>query len=185
MAKMMTYVALLRGINVGGNSKVEMPKLKQAFERLGLKEVSTYINSGNVIFKTDKNPHQLVPVIEQKIERDFGLQVPVVIRSLPQIQAINKALPKSWLTNKEVRTDVMFLWEDVASPDVLDQLTIRSEIDKVKYIDGTVIWHVTRQNQTKSGLLKIMGTSLYKRMSIRNSNTLRKLCELMEITNGN
>jgi uncharacterized protein (DUF1697 family) len=182
MAKMATYVALLRGINVGGKAKVEMPRLKVAFERLGLKNVSTYINSGNVIFRTSTNPRTLVPLIETEIEKDFGLQVPVVLRSLKQMQAINAALPDSWLTDKQVRTDVMFLWEDAIKPNLIDTLPIRPEIDNVKYLDGTLIWHVTRENQTRSGLLKIMGTPLYKRMSIRNSNTLRKLCELMGAT---
>ena len=50
---MMTYVALLRGINVGGNNKVEMARLKKVFESLGFINVRTYINSGNVIFDTD------------------------------------------------------------------------------------------------------------------------------------
>src|SRR5690242_10508394 len=135
-----TYVALLRGINVGGKAKVEMSRLKQAFERLGLQNVSTYINSGNVIFQSSDNPLKLVIKIEKEIENDFGLQVPVVIRSLDELRAINKALPKSWLNNDKMRTDVMFLWEDVASPDILNQLTVRQGIDNVKYIDGTILW---------------------------------------------
>ena len=182
----MIYVALLRGINVGGKNKIDMKLLKTTFERVGMMDVETYINTGNIIFSSnDSSKDQLSQILEQAIHDDFGLQIKVMVRSIDDVRGIIEAIPDTSKNDKDMKSDVMFLWEDVASPDVLDQLTIRSEIDKVKYIDGTVIWHVTRQNQTKSGLLKIMGTSLYKRMSIRNSNTLRKLCELMEITNGN
>ena len=62
----MKYIALLRGINVGGNNKVEMKKLKDVFEALGFKNVSTYINSGNVIFET--NETEMVKIVE-KIEQ--------------------------------------------------------------------------------------------------------------------
>ncbi len=175
-----TYLALLRGINVGGNARVEMSRLKQAFERIGLANVTTYINSGNVIFQSDKDTKELVTAIENEIKNEFGLDVPVVIRSLKQMQVVSTALPVSWLNNSEVRTDVLFLWEDVATPDIMNQIVTRPEIDNVKYIDGTILWHVTRPNQTKSGLLKVIGTPLYKRMSVRNANTVRKLCELME-----
>ncbi|HSX44077.1 MAG TPA: DUF1697 domain-containing protein [Candidatus Saccharimonadales bacterium] len=179
-----TYVALLRGINVGGKAKVEMPRLKTTFERIGLEQVSTYINSGNVIFRSEEDPKKLVVKIETEIKKNFGLVVPVVIRSLKKIQAINSALPASWLNNTEVRTDILFLWEDVATPDVMNQIATKPKIDNVKYIDGTILWHVSRQNQTKSGLLKILGTPLYKRISIRNANTVRKLGDLMEATDN-
>ena len=72
----MVYVALLRGINVGGNSKVEMPRLKSTFERLGFTKVVTYINSGNVIFYDDaRTSAQIVVDIEKGIQEYFGFAI--------------------------------------------------------------------------------------------------------------
>lgn len=80
----MIYVALLRGINVGGKNKIEMRKLKATFEKAGMSEVTTYINSGNVIFSDSRRkPPRIVSVLEKAIAADFGLQIKVLIRDLP------------------------------------------------------------------------------------------------------
>src|SRR5579871_5313649 len=78
-----TYVALLRGINVGGNNKVEMAKLKRTFEQLGLLDVRTFIASGNVVFRASTADRRgLTTTIEAQIEADFGLKVKVLLRDL-------------------------------------------------------------------------------------------------------
>jgi uncharacterized protein (DUF1697 family) len=177
--RIMKYVALLRGINVGGNNRVEMAKLRQTFENLGHTNVLTYINSGNVIFDSTQPSTLLVEKIEQSIKDDFGFEVRVVVRSKDQIESVNKALPESWTNNIDMKTDVMFLWDEINSPKILDQFTIKPGIDEVKYIVGTVLWRVDRKHATKSGLYKIVGTPIYKKMTIRNANTLRKLAALL------
>jgi uncharacterized protein (DUF1697 family) len=68
----------------------------------------------------------------------------------------------------------------VARPAILKELTIKPEIDDVRYVSGAIIWGVVRDKVTRSGLMKLAGTPLYKRMTIRNCNTTRKLLELME-----
>lgn len=175
----MKYVALLRGINVGGKNKVEMTPLKIVFEALGASNVVTYINSGNVIFDSDETPKKLVKAIEKKIEQAFGFHVHVVLKSKPQIEKINQTLPASWTNSGDQKTDVMFLWEEVDHQDTLKRLTIKPDIDRVKYVTGAILWNVDRDKVTKSGLLKIVGTDFYKKMTIRNANTLRKIHELM------
>jgi uncharacterized protein (DUF1697 family) len=79
-----------------------------------------------------------------------------------------------------MRCYVMFLWDDVNRPSVLKQLQIKPEIDEVRYESGAVVWRVDRKNLTRSGMMKLTSAPLYKRMSIRNVNTTRKLLELME-----
>jgi len=79
-----------------------------------------------------------------------------------------------------MRCDVMFLWPDVDNPHVLDGLKIRPELEDVVYTPGAIIWRIDRVNATKSGLVKIIGTPLYRQLTGRNSSTARKLLDLME-----
>lgn len=176
----MKYVALLRGINVGGNNKISMAELKVRFVRLGFSDVVTYINSGNIIFTTDKPGLELVGIIEQCIKDNFDLDIPVVVRSAQQIADIVKKLPDSWVNNKEVRTDVLFLWQEVDSPDIVNEIQINPGLDELLYVPGALIWHVRDRSQmTKSKMHTFIGTRVYKLMTARNANTTRKLHELM------
>ncbi len=176
----MQYVALLRGINVGGNAKVSMALLKQTFERVGFTDVKTYINSGNVIFSSPESAaSEMCETIESAIASDFGFKVPVVVRSVTSLQEIVTKTPETWQNNSEMKTDVMFLWEAVDAPAVLEQLRISPGMDEVVYLPGAVVWRVNREHQSKSGMLDIVGTKLYKQMTVRNINTVRKLVELM------
>ena len=175
----MTYVALLRGINVGGQRKVEMGRLKEAFERTGAESVRTYINSGNVIFSDDRAIPELVPLLERAIEEEFGFQVKVLLRSHETIASVVEAIPDTWVNDKTERTDVWFLWEGFDSPDVIDGLTIKDGIDEVFYVDGAVVWRADGAQLTRSGRGKVIGSELYKHLTARNVNTLRKIHELM------
>ncbi len=185
-------VALLRGINVGGKNKLNMKELKAAFERAGLQQVSIYINSGNILFQIEADDDSLVvgaessgyqalaTSLEGVIRADFGLDVPVVLRDLEQYRLVIEALPSDWTNDSEHKSDVMFLWDEVDNPDILDSLPIRPDIDTVLYAPGAVLWTVPKRVVTKSGLMKLAGTELYRRMTVRNVNTTRKLWELMQ-----
>jgi uncharacterized protein (DUF1697 family) len=89
-----TYVALLRGINLSGHKIVKMDQLRKAFEELGFKDVKTYIQSGNVVFKGPGTvPQNLVKRIEEKILRQFGFPVPVVVKTSDEIGEIIRNNP--------------------------------------------------------------------------------------------
>ena len=176
----MIYVALLRGINVGGNNKVDMKKLKTTFESLGYTNVATYINSGNIIFEdSSKGLETIVREIEDAIKRDFQLDIRVLVKSFEDINLICKLLPDTWIKNEVVRTDVMFLWEDYDYPEILQQLKI-NPVDNVMYTPGAVLWNLEYKNYTKSGISKLVGTKIFRNMTVRNVNTVRKLHQLME-----
>jgi len=176
----MVYVALLRGINVGGNRKVDMKRLKGVFERAGMDDVRTYINSGNVIFKSESSDvGGLVAVLEGAIEADVGFPVRVLLRDADTIGAMAKALPDSWANDQTAKCDVIFLGKEMDSPSILEELTIKPEIDDVRYVPGALLWRVERPLVTRSGLMKLVGTELYAQATIRNCNTLRKLDDLM------
>jgi len=90
---MTTYISLLRGINVSGQKKVKMAELKALYESLGLQNVVTYIQSGNVIFKSDKNSESLKMLLEQTIKQNYSFEVPVEVISQKDFLMVNEHLP--------------------------------------------------------------------------------------------
>ena len=177
----MVYAALLRGINVGVKNKVEMRRLKATFEEAGMSNVATYINSGNVVFTDNRRKApKIAKVLEEAIAQDLGFEIRVLIRDLPAIRKVIKGLPENWTNDKSMRCDVMFLWEMFDRKDVLEELPIKPDIDDVKYVPGAVLWRIDRQNVMKSRMSKVVGTDLYRGMTIRNCNTVRKLADMME-----
>lgn len=97
-----TFISILRGINVSGQKKIVMADLKTLYENLGFIDVVTYIQSGNVIFKTDKNTGdtELASKIEQAIFTNYNFHVPVITRTAKEMADIISANP--FLTNKEI-----------------------------------------------------------------------------------
>lgn len=177
----MIYVALLRGINVGGKNKVEMAQVRAVFEDAGMTSVTTYINSGNVVFSSRaRSQTHLAERFEKAIADSFGFPVKVLVRDLASMRTVVDAIPPEWVDGQAMKCDVMFLWAEADRPDVLDDLTIKAGLDEVRRVPGAIIWKVDRANVTRSGLMKLVGTPLYKQMTIRNCNTTRKVLELME-----
>ena len=177
----MVYVALLRGINVGGKNLVKMADLKDCFEQLGFDGVRTYINSGNVIFRSGaKDKRRLARKIEPPLEALVGQPIRVLLRTLPEMEATAKALPDDWVNDSTMKCDVWFLTPEVDAPDVLDELSAKPEIEDVRYVDGAVIWRIDRSNYNRSRMPKVVGTELHKQLSVRNVNTVRKLTALMQ-----
>lgn len=177
----MKYIALLRGINVGGNNKIQMAELKASFEAVACESVKTYINTGNIIFShaNDDLP-ALVKILEAAIEQDFKLKIKVLLLTAEHFIQIAKAIPEDWRNDKEIKSDIMFLWEEYDKPEVIEQLNLLPDIDHVIYLPGALLWSVDRTHQSRSDMQKLIGTKLYKHMTIRNCNTVRKLHSLME-----
>ena len=177
----MIYIALLRGINVGGNNMMNMKQLKGTFERAGMERVTTYINSGNIVFSAEGETHQALSArLEAAIAADFGFPIRVIVRSLPEIQAVVEALPASWSNDEQMKSDVFFLWEEVDDASVLDKLPLKLGIGTLRYVPGAVMFSVERVDVNKSGLTKLIGTKLYGYMTLRNVNTVRKIYSLMQ-----
>ncbi len=178
---MNTHVALLRGINVGGNKKVEMKKLKQVFISMGFTNVSTYINSGNVLFNAEQITKDLASYLESNLKIEFGFDIPCVVVSKESLHKIAQSIPSEWENNEEQKTDVLFLWKDFDSKDSLNLIKTNSECDKLLYVPGAIVWNVDRNLYSKSGMDKFIATLVYKNMTARNVNTVRKLDDLMNV----
>ncbi len=173
----MKYVALLRGINVGGNRKVPMAELRKVFENLGFADVSTYINSGNVIFSAEFEPN--VADIERAIAEHFGFAVDTLVISQAKLASVAKAIPNEWTNDAVQKSDVVFLFPDIDKPGILSTIGYNSVVESMIYLPGVIIMNISRNNQPKSSLLKLVGTPLYRRMTIRNVTTARKLAGLV------
>ncbi len=172
------YIALLRGINVGGNHKVPMAELRMLFESMGFSAASTYINSGNVVFESAAQPDEAT--IRRTLAKHFGFDIEVLVLTAAHVIAIADAIPNEWMNDKEQKTDVAYLFHDVDAPTIMEQLAHKPEIETMMYVPGAVIMNISRKNQTRGSLLKMMGTPLYKQMTIRNVSTARKLAELVQ-----
>ena len=175
-----SYVALLRGINVGGKSKVDMAALREVVAALGCDDVRTYINSGNVLFRDPRSPRTLVPRLEDAIEDRFGFRVAVQLRDLPALRRLCAKIPDDWTNDKEQRTDVVFIPATLDKPGLLDTIAHRPEIENVLHAPGAIVWNISRKNQSKGSTRQLIKSEIYPRMTIRNVNTVRKLRELLE-----
>lgn len=179
----MRYIALLRGINVGGNNKVTMSDLRDCFEKDGFRDVSTYINSGNILFSSDLGDvTALIQRCEMLIEKRFGFPVVVAIVAADDfIQMVDNA-PKWWATDdpKEFRNEALFVIPPTTADEVLKEIQTRtSTVDKFMAHKQVVFWTLPRISYTKSVVPKIIGTPIYRRITIRSSATTKKLYDLI------
>lgn len=173
----MRYIALLRGINVGGNHKVDMKKLKAIFESLGCFNVSTYINSGNVIFESTDDKKHISDIIKNRLNSEFDFEIPLLIKTSNEMKIIADAIPKEWQNDKANKTDVAYLFPEIDSKETLDILPIKKEFMDIRYVKGAIFWNIERENYNKSNLNKIISHKLYKSMTLRNINTAKRLAE--------
>jgi uncharacterized protein (DUF1697 family) len=174
------YVALLRGINVGGKTLIKMADLKACVEELGLDDVSTYIASGNVLFESGKRDvARLETKIERAIEQRFKLPVKVVVLDRASYARIVKAIPKSWVGDASVRANVAFVRRGTDGKQVVRDLQPDPAVEEVKAIDGAILWATKRDALNRSVMRKLIGGAAYKEMTVRNLNTTLKLQELI------
>ena len=175
------FVALLRGVNVGGNNMISMKELKESFEGVGFAEVTTYINSGNIIFKTkETDARKLEKKIEQMLVKEYELESRVVVRSLEEMEELVNSLPQNWNSDSSWRYNVIFLRHTIDSEEILTDVPIKEGIEEVVYRPGTLLWSAQVDNLNRTNMLKLASRKLYQEMTVRNTNTTRKLCELMK-----
>ena len=173
----MDYIALLRGINVGNSIKINMKELKALFEQCGFSNVSTYINSGNVIFKSNDKKNSITENIEKVLQIMTGNEVNVLIKTKSEMVKIANTIPSDWQNNNVQKTDVAYLFESIDNENIINELPIKKEYIQVIYVKGALIWNVQREDYNKSHLNKIISNKVYKDMTIRNVNTARYLAK--------
>ena len=174
----MKYVALLRGINVGKGARVPMKTLKALLEGIGLSDVVTYLNSGNVVFDSALSASHLTQLVEDELERAFGENIPTLVKTSADVIAIAESIPSEWGSNEGEQTYVAYLFGDVDKPSLVSELPVKRQFMSIFYVPGAVVWNIKREDYNRSQITKIVGHSSYARMTTRNVNTARKLAAL-------
>jgi uncharacterized protein (DUF1697 family) len=174
------YIAMLRGINVGGHKKIRMEQLRESFEALGFERVATYIQSGNVVFKAGKvSQAALAKGIEERIRGDFGHSVPVILRTADEMKrtvANNPFLKDPGIDHAKLL--VMFLSDGLASSALkkLESLTVKPDRSCCL---GKEIYLYIPNGISDSGLMKRpLDTVLSVVTTTRNWRTVNQLSQM-------
>lgn len=175
---MKKYIALLRGINVGGHRKIMMDDLKEMFHDLGFKNVTTYIQSGNVIFHASESERNaLSHVIKQKIVDRFGHDVPVIIRIPTELERTLKEFP--FKEKEGWKGYISFLSEKPVPQQAKELEAISSDIETFD-IKNLAVYTLVDKNTKKKPLFS--NNFIEKELGIfatsRNLRTVRKILEL-------
>jgi len=177
---MITYVALLRGINVGGNNVIKMDALRAAFEKLGFAGVKTYIQSGNVLFQSELTDElALEKTLEEALSKTFDYHARVLIRSQKHLAKTVEAFPKIF-ENVEWKHNVIFLSPVIDSKGILKNFVLKEDIEELHYAPGVLFWSAKLEGIGRASMLKLASRKEYKEMTVRNINTTRKLLDLMQ-----
>jgi uncharacterized protein (DUF1697 family) len=176
------YVAFLRGINVGGKNLIRMADLKIRFEALGLEAVRTYIQSGNVIFRSgEADKAGLVSRIESELAQALGYGGSVILRSLKEMNAVVTGAPEGFGSQPDLyRYDVLFLKEHWNPAEALQQVLAKEGVDWVYAGKKELYFSRLIARASQSQLARITGTPLYQDMTVRNWNTTTRILKLME-----
>ena len=173
---MKTYVALLRGINVGGHKKVPMADLRELMNQIGLQNVKTYIQSGNVIFQSNEKEFELEEKIQRSIKSHFGFDVSVVVKSSDELLEIFNECPFEDGTKQKSYFIVLNKTPETHLIKEVENISYENEVFIIKrnciYFYSSIGFGQTKFNMTSfERKLKVKGTS-------RNFNTMLKLLSL-------
>lgn len=176
---MANSLALLRGINVGGNTLIKMADLRSALADDGFEDVRTYINSGNVIFKTAAGYD--ARRVEKVITKHFGHEVEVVVFTDKQWKAIIKAAPKTWGRDEKSKHNLLALLDAGEMKTVVAGIgELREGLETLDAGKGVLYQSIAIDSVGKGATgSKMASKAAYKRMTVRNYNTSVKLAELL------
>ncbi len=175
------YVALLRGINVGGNNIIKMSDLKACLEAAGFDEVTTYIQSGNVIFSSKLGDKaQAAKKLEKCLLDRFDYALPVVLLSGDELGRVIAEAPAEFGTQPDkYRYDVLFVKDPLTTDEALKEVTTKDGVDTADSGEHALYFRRLISKATQSQLAKLVQRKVYKSITIRNWNTTLKLSQLV------
>lgn len=176
---MTTYVALLRGVNVGGKNMLKMADLKKQLEHVGLTRVRTYLQSGNVVFESSCAPDDVRRQLEAEIETSFGMSITVVLRTAQELREIIRMCPFERTALAPGQTIQLSLLLDDLSDKHAEWLNMCDKENDEYVVNGKEIYFLFRQSILDSKLAKVL-QKLGNAVTTRNWNTMMKLAEMVD-----
>jgi uncharacterized protein (DUF1697 family) len=176
------YLALLRGINVGGKNIIKMADLKASLEGAGFDDVATYIQSGNVLLSAPSSSEKaLAGVIEKALSQAFKYKSRVVVVSHKKLRAAVSKAPRGFGDEPaKYRYDVIFLKEPLTAKEAIKSVSTKDGVDQAWAGSGVLYFSRLIERATSSHLSRLVSMPVYQEMTIRNWNTTTKLLALME-----
>jgi uncharacterized protein (DUF1697 family) len=175
------YIALLRGINVGGKNLIKMDELRKLFEGLKFCDVKTYIQSGNIIFYDyEKDKLKIKENIEKALYKKLGIKINIAVLTFVEIKEIVDKKPNGFGEDDKKKYDVIYLIEPLKMNELVKEIKMRAGIDEM--YKGKKVLYISREKDylSKSYFSKLSETPVYQNITIRNWNTTKKLFELMD-----
>jgi uncharacterized protein (DUF1697 family) len=178
---MTRYVALLRGINVGGNNLIKMTALKACVEGLGFADVVTYIASGNVLFSSrEAGRAKLIARIEKALAAAFAYRASVVLRSERELRQIVERAPRGFGADPaSYRYDVLFLKPPLTAAAAIKDVPANPVVDQTHAGVGVLYFSRLISKATQSRISKLVSMPIYQSMTIRNWNTTTTLLRIL------
>lgn len=182
MAKEDRFLALLRGINVGGKNIIAKDDLKACFEDIGCGSVKTYIQSGNILFRSPEKPlKQLITTVENGLAQRFDYQARAIVIPYAKYKSAVASTPEDWGKVDSHKHNALFTLQGVTPVSILKKMKPpKLDIEQVSIGPGVLFWSVSKEHQTKSTMLKFASTPEYQQVTVRNHNTVFKLLQLFE-----
>lgn len=182
MAASTHYVALLRGINVGGNNPVPMAALRECLAGLGARDVTTYIQSGNVLFDGgERDASDWIATIEAGLVDRFGFEARIALRSHAELRSIVDGAPAGFGGDPDTyRSDVIFLRGPATAGEIVAGLRPREGVDTIVAGDGVVYAERLVARASQSRISKVAGLPAYPQMTIRNWRTTTTLLAMLD-----
>ena len=176
------YLALLRGINVGGNNIIKMADLKACFENIGFTDVGTYIQSGNILFKSaEKDKLKLTHKIEKALSERFSYKSRLVVVAHKELRKIVDGAPKGFGKDLDkYRCDVIFLKEPLSAGEAMKNVSVKEGVDTAHAGKSVLYFSRLTSKASQSHISRVIKLPVYQNMTIRNWNTTTKLLALME-----
>ncbi|MBT8485856.1 MAG: DUF1697 domain-containing protein [Phycisphaerales bacterium] len=176
------FLALLRGINVGGHNIIKKDDLRACFEDLGFESVKTYIQSGNILFRSGSTSVKtLTGRVEEGLSDRFGYDAQTLVLSHRQYRTALEAAPAGWGEDDTKKHNALFTLRSTTPAKVIRMAPPpREGVDEISTGPGVIFWSISKKLVGRSSGTKFAASPVYRQVTVRNHNTVFKLLELFD-----
>lgn len=183
---MISYVGLIRGLNVGGKNKVLMADLREQFAGLGYEKIKTIGNTGVIFFTSKEVVNNLT--LGESLTKVNTIEIKLATLTFEEVLILNEKLPHWWNKNPEWRHNVLFLLDSYEDPELFDAISfLNPEIEQAIVLDQAIFWSSSfneRKDYYKTDYAKLIKNKAYGHVTVRNGNTFKKIVNYIELNRG-